>query len=175
MRAFLRRVGLSDRATGNSAHRPQRRRRGDGLWIFGFGRCHADAPVHGRHTSDRSGPMIVADYYLQPAGRAERDIVPGRDRHPNSVPDDQRHPAADRSGGATAPGWNIWFNGDIAYFKFQNSSADFPATLGSRSPALAGRRLQVVERLASRRRGHRRLCRTRRSRWAEATSQTWVR
>ena len=25
-----------------------------------------------------------------------------------------------------APGWNVWFKGDIAYFKFQNSSAGFP-------------------------------------------------
>lgn len=26
-----------------------------------------------------------------------------------------------------APGWNIWFNGDLAYFKFENSAAGFPS------------------------------------------------
>jgi outer membrane lipase/esterase len=26
-----------------------------------------------------------------------------------------------------APGWNIWFNGNLAYFKFENSSAGFPS------------------------------------------------
>ena len=25
-----------------------------------------------------------------------------------------------------APGWNIWFNGDLAYFKFENSTPGFP-------------------------------------------------
>ena len=55
--------------------------------------------MDGTHLTE-AGQLIIADYYLQPAGRTERDIVPGRNRHPNDVPDHQRHPAADRSGGA---------------------------------------------------------------------------
>jgi outer membrane lipase/esterase len=82
--------------------------------------------MDGTHLTE-AGQLIIADYYysllVAPSEISflAETAIQTTFQTINGI--QQRIDLAERF---RAPGWNVWFNGDIAYFKFQNSSAGFP-------------------------------------------------